>query len=133
MSIPGNPARPPVDQAVWEACGGAPAPAAEVVEVDAETFERKYAQADLAVRYDTASAHCFDSWKDSDLYRAIDLPENGEPGEAQDREIEEYAAELRRRYEERRDQIQREHALRIRHSIPEPPPARDGIFPADEA
>ncbi len=67
--------------------------------------------------YDTASNHIFDSWKDADLFRAIDAPENGEPGEAQDREVQEYVDELKRRGEARAAQAAREEHLRAKYQI----------------
>lgn len=67
--------------------------------------------------FDTASNHVFESWTDADLFRAIDTPENGEPGEAQDREIAEYVAELQKRRDDRIAQAAREDELRAKYQI----------------
>lgn len=59
----------------------------------------------------------FAHWTDADLYRAIDLPENGEPGEAQEREIAQYVEELRKRSTLRELQAQREAELREKYRL----------------
>lgn len=83
---------------------------------DVETFESVMAA--MSQNFDTPGAHLFDSWKDADLYRAIDLPENGEPGEAQDREIAEYIEELKRRAATRAAEAQRRYDLNCKYGIP---------------
>lgn len=64
----------------------------------------------MAENFDTASAHQYDSWKDGDLYRAIETPENP-PGPKRDAEIAEYVHELRLREERRAEDARRRAAI----------------------
>jgi hypothetical protein len=67
--------------------------------------------------FDTRSNHLFESWTDADLYRAIDAPENGEPGERQDEEIAEYVEELKKRKAAREALAARSAELREKYQI----------------
>lgn len=80
-------------------------------------IEAPRANAAGTTTFDTRSNHLFDSWKDADLYRAIDLPENGEPGPAQEREIEEYVEELKRRHALRAAEAARRAELDRKYGI----------------
>lgn len=64
-----------------------------------------------------ASLGPFASWTDSDLYRAIELPEIKDPGSAQEAEIAEYVEELRKRKAVRQADAEREEALRSKYRI----------------
>lgn len=68
----------------------------------------------FAAAFDTATMHQFESWKDADLYRAIDTEPEG-PG--QDAAIAEYVEELRARAAARARQEELETMLKARYNL----------------
>ncbi len=70
----------------------------------------------MAMVFDTLTAHQYDSWKDADLYRAIDNPEH-KTGPAREAEIAEYVGELIRRRDVRAAQESLEQRLRDMYRI----------------
>jgi hypothetical protein len=67
--------------------------------------------------FDTISAHQYDSWKDADLYRAIDAPEYPAGHPKHEAEIAEYVQELKNRKAEAERLAARSAELREKYQI----------------